>query len=805
MNFYNSNKVEIRKGLKCLFPILSFILISFSQVWGAVFTVNSNDDSNDGVCNSSHCSLREAINNSNANSGKDTIKFNIEGIGPHTIQPNSALPTITGPVIIDGYTQAGSSPNTNPIDLGSNAMLMIEIDGSKSNSCFGLAIFGGDSLVKGLVINQFTGMDGCGYFSGSGIYIRIRGNNVIEGNFIGTDYTGTEDEGNRLGISIRADNNVVGGTTASTRNIISGNNVDGMHVYAKGNKIQGNFIGTDHTGTIAIRNSRCGVALYYEADHNIVGGKTPSARNIISGNGSGGDYEGGTSGTFDGGIILIGGVTGNSIEGNFIGTDISGTKTLGNITQGIYVGGDYTIIGGSAQGSGNLIAHNSYYGIRLLKFGNQLKGNVIAYNGGHGVFVDGVEATNNSILFNNIFSNGQIGIDLGPRRGVTANDLDDYDVGPNYIQNFPLLSKAISDGDIQIKGTLNSTPNTDLLIEFFANTECDLSGYGEGEKLIGSTEVTTGGDGNANFTVTFEDNFPSYKYITSTATDPNDNTSEFSECIAKVFVDNGLVETKIQAESFDAKRGVNTGAGAGGVKYVGWIENNDHIMFEDADFGSKTYGLKARVASKTKEGTIKLRLGSVIGTRIGSCSVPITNGWENWKTVTCNINAVSGITKKLYLVFHGSGWGLFNLDWISYLSSPSDDGPTGTDRIEAESFDAQRGTNTGVSSNGIDTYVGWIENNDYIMFKDVNLGTNANQFIARAASKKDGGYLKIRLGSKTGEQIGSCRINSTSGWESWAAVSCDIKPVSGKKDIYLVFSGSGYGLFNIDWFLFASE
>jgi hypothetical protein len=271
-------------------------------------------------------------------------------------------------------------------------------------------------------------------------------------------------------------------------------------------------------------------------------------------------------------------------------------------------------------------------------------------------------------------------------------------------------------------------------------------------------------------------------------------------------------EIKIEAESFDAQQGVNTGISSNGVNYVGWIENNDCIMFEDVDFGSDTHQFIASVASNGNGGDIEIRLGSKYGTQIGSCSVPNTSGWYNWTTVNCNINAVSGITQRLYLVFKGSGYGLFNVDWISYVYSPSDDTPpppppNGSDaqtKIEAESFDAQQGTNTGASSDG-GAYVGWIENNDYIMFKDVDFGSNTHLFIARVASNTNGGDITLRLDSKNGTQIGSCTVPGTNGWENWITETCDINPVSGVKDLYLVFIGTGYGLFNLDWILFATS
>ena len=99
-------------------------------------------------------SLREAINQANDNAGLDDIEFTIPGTGPHTIQPTTGLPEITDTVIIDGFTQPGASPNTNPPGLGSNALLMIELDGSGAGFASGLVITGANCKIKGLVGNR---------------------------------------------------------------------------------------------------------------------------------------------------------------------------------------------------------------------------------------------------------------------------------------------------------------------------------------------------------------------------------------------------------------------------------------------------------------------------------------------------------------------------------------------------------------------------------------------------------------------------------------------------------------------------
>ena len=125
----------------------------------------------------------------------------------------------------------------------------------------------------------------------------------------------------------------------------------------------------------------------------------------------------------------------------------------------------------------------------------------------------------------------RLGIDLIPD-GVTPNDAGDGDTGANNLQNFPVLTSITSSSsNTTTVGTLNSAANTQFRIELFSNSACDPTGYGEGETLIGSTNVTTDGTGNAGFTFNSSASVPVGHFITATATDPNNNTSEFSQCM----------------------------------------------------------------------------------------------------------------------------------------------------------------------------------------------------------------------------------------------------------------------------------
>ncbi len=605
-------------------------------------------------------SLRQAIIDANAIPGADTIVFNIPGAVVHTITPGFTLSEITDPVTIDGTSQPDYA-GTPLIELNGNAA------GSSAN---GLTISASNCTVRGLVINRFHGF---------GIVLQNNAGNTIQGNYVGLDPTGTLARPNLSGVALNnSSNNTIGGLTAAARNVLSGNSFAGLGIGGASNLIQGNFIGTNVTGTVALGNGTEGLRLSNissQPSNNLIGGTTAGARNIISGNGnnnliiqsSGNVIQGNFIGTdvtgsvklsnnangidLEGANNLVGGTTaearniisGNSasgifwngfvsnatrIQGNFIGTDVTGKKKVGN-SIGVSANGPGILIGG--PGAGNLISGNDGPGIQLnsssgivqgnligtdltgnvalgnmfgvlvessnnqiggpvaeqrnvisgnqfgVQIGGQVfpgpsgnvvqgnyiglgadgnqplpnvqggvavsdssnntiggtdprAGNKIVNNGGTGVLVSA--GTGNLIRANSIFANTGLGIDLlsGGHTGVTNNDSCDSDSGPNNLQNYPLLSSAVStSSSTTVQGTLNSTPNTTFTIEFFTNTTCDSSGFGEAQQSLGTTTVTT----DAACIVGFIVNLPfavGGQFITATATDPNGNTSEMSNC-----------------------------------------------------------------------------------------------------------------------------------------------------------------------------------------------------------------------------------------------------------------------------------
>jgi photosystem II stability/assembly factor-like uncharacterized protein len=613
-------------------------------------------------------SLRDAILNANATVGLDTIVFNIPGPGVKVINLVNALPEITDAVVINAATQPGYAGSP-----------LIELDGTQLGDGNGLVIKAGGTTVRGLAIGRFNSF---------GIWVRDCDNNVIQGNYIGVDATGTLGRGNHYGILLsNSSNNLIGGTTAATRNVISGNSFTGIEIGGIANVIQGNFIGTNAAGTAAIPNGINGVEISSSqfinnliggtspgagnlisgnqrgistnapgttiqgnaigtdvtgtnkvpngtgidagAENTLIGGLTPAARNIISGNTGNGVSFGGNGSKLQGNYIgtditgtlalgnggngvsagvnaLIGGTvpearnviaanaadgngfgnvtlgSGNSsdpgatVQGNYIGTDATGTRALGNTFTGIFIFGDNHLIGGLVAGARNVISGNqtgiqiggsistqpqgnviqgnfiglnalgtsavpnTLWGIAVVDAINNTIGgtqsgaaNTIAFNGDAGVLVS--QGTGNLIRRNSIFSNGGLGIDLGAGsfpsgpNGVSHNDVGDADAGPNNLQNFPLLTSVMSvGGNTTIQGSLNSTPGTTFQIDFYSSAALDASGNGEGALFFNTTSVTTDANGNATINATFPAPLGSGRVVTATATDPGGNTSEFS-------------------------------------------------------------------------------------------------------------------------------------------------------------------------------------------------------------------------------------------------------------------------------------
>ena len=780
-----------------LLLITVFLILGFQGFGQVTYTVSNTNDSGEG-------SLRQAIMNANGTATKDFIIFDIPGAGPHVLQPQTAYPVIINPLSIDGTTEPdwvagdpgqpviiidgsqvpvgnhgfflrdeahnsqisglaiiGYQPEVNSQNQHFNGFAIriltnnniirknylgtadgitavpnhrgIQIENSSENLIggipserniisgnigIGLAIFGNEfegvqNSVNNLVRGNYLGVDETGTKDlGNAVNMQVvdgaQGtlveNNVISGantgltvasaqtsgtiiqdNRIGTDkdgltaisngfgillISGARDvhilnnlvsgntsvgiqlqgsssspvvditlTGNKIGTDISgnlplpnnnglvlyrySDNNIIG--TSADPNIVSGNNGAGVTILGgSGNKIQGNIIGTDPTGTLALSNS-IGVSvgsLFSESINNIIGGVGEgnlisgninygvaldgSSETVVSGNKIGTNLDGtGAVGNGRGVYIrnspsnIIGGTVGNLISGNtirgieiigvtssrniisrnLIGTDISGTSAIPNST-GIYLmDAQFTLVGGTSPGAGNIVSGNSgdgivlntaaYTGIFGNKIGTTADGNTALANTERGIVVGngsvnntiggnapgeanimaynrtGITAAqlyinaplpqNNRISGNSIFANTRIGIDLRNNYDVEANDPGDSDEGPNRLQNHPvILGDATSDGSsITLTYSVPSLPGNStfpIQVEFFIDDGTQqgkeflfYDTYSETDQAAGNKTITLSIPSGSSFSIENK--------ILGTATDKSGNTSEFGTSV----------------------------------------------------------------------------------------------------------------------------------------------------------------------------------------------------------------------------------------------------------------------------------
>ncbi|MFC1713055.1 cohesin domain-containing protein [Candidatus Poribacteria bacterium] len=435
-----------------------FVILSLMPGWlyAEVFVVDSLKDTDDDrqyILGDGTNTLRKCIRLANRTPGADTIEFSVSG----TIFASAALPKLNdyGTVIDAGSQWNGVWPTAQP---------GIVLDGSNAGRADGLAIAVAEGChIRGMFITNFNGdgvviSDGArdNTVGGSGIGYRnvISGNskgglairdpgtarNVVSGNYIGTDVTGAVGLGNaRYGVLISdgAQSNIIGGRTDAERNIISGNYGEytgGVKITGLGtnsNRISGNYIGTDVTGTVALGNSSDGISFWDGPQLNIVGGKTEGERNIVSGN------------VMDGIFFWGAGTSSNVVSGNYIGTDAAGNAALGNGKNGVEMNGDAesNIVGGTTTGERNIISANGAFGIAIYSEARNtiVSGNYIGTNANGtsalGNLMSGVHVSADSAIVGgktpgerNVISGNGAGIGIDSSMGVVSGNYIGTDV-----------------------------------------------------------------------------------------------------------------------------------------------------------------------------------------------------------------------------------------------------------------------------------------------------------------------------------------------------------------------------------------
>ncbi len=435
----------------------------------------------------------------------------------------------------------------------------------------GINSAGNKSLPNGIGIlidsasNNLIGDDNGGknVISGNGIGLRVYNSfaNIIKGNYIGTGLNGITDMGNNSGIALfYGNNNTIGSTTLAGKNIISGNGY-GLNIQlSNGNLITGNYIGVDITGNTALSNGNGGIILG-RSSYNLIDA------NLISGNQADSFFSAH-------GIFLSDSSTNNCITNNLIGTNASGNLPIPNDAGILLDNSNNNIIGDISGNTTNVISGNleagveiensqdnrivgniigaditmsksipNRQGIRIFQSVNNTvgglgfhQGNTVAYNAQQGIIIGNstsdMTAQGNGILSNNIFNNGEIGIDLGNFSLPLDNHKGSPSKGPNHFQNYPIIDQVVIENQgTLVNGTLNSVPNSQFIIQFFANQR-NVTDITEGEKFLGNVQVQTDSMGFCRFEDVKLPLVDKNSFISATATVFNNNipgdSSEFS-------------------------------------------------------------------------------------------------------------------------------------------------------------------------------------------------------------------------------------------------------------------------------------
>jgi hypothetical protein len=586
-----------------------------------------------------------------------------------------------------------------------------------------------DGAATGITIGGAEGEENVlsGNFD-SGVQITDGSGIVIAGNFIGLDVTGTVAVPNFYGVAVESAGNVVG--TPTLRNVISGNDGDGIYIDSSDTLVQNNIIGPDVTGAVGIGNGFGGI--YAEATANVtIGGAGTDEGNVISFNG-------------EAGIVFLAMET-SSITGNIIGLDALGTSILGNGLEGIVLlisteitvdsnvvsgnssagiveaGGldnifELNRVGTTADGSlaagnlgtgieiaaaegaivrSNIVSANDGHGIETTAgatgtiihsnivglsadlstpLGNALDGinvcdgssdtvvgsvalggNIISANLENGIGVEPTALTNNTWAANSIYDNVGLGIDIAID-GVTANDPDDPDEGPNHYQNFPSLDSAVtSPGASQVRGTIDTRPSTAFTIHFYSSPSADPSGFGEGRTYLGAVSETTDANGDAAFIF----NGPALTaghVVTATAT-TSDGTSEFSAIEAVNTAPNVSFSSStysVAEEGVSATITVTRGGDLSAVSTVNYAtSNNTATAGSDYTATSGTLTFLAGDASETfsvpitsdaldePDEVVNLTLSNALGATLVAPSIAQLTITDNDNAPTIAINDVS--------------------------------------------------------------------------------------------------------------------------------------------------------------------
>lgn len=563
----------------------------------------------DGNCASSAgCTLRAAIQEANAHYGPDTIRFNIPGSGVQTIQLNKRLPSLWdagGGTTIDGYSQPGARANSD--SLVSNAQIMIQIRGNGASAFDAMMVQSGQNRIQGLAIfnvkrairfygsgatdnvlsGSFLGTNAGGAFVASAHVLRASG----------------------IEIEVGAAHNQIGGTAAAERNVISGNARHGIDIRSEstdGNIIINNLIGLAPSGDRRLQNLRHGIDINSGPANNVIGGTAAGERNIISGNGAlqTSTFTAGVEISHDTltasnrvigncfgtdpacnsapqwaynshyGIRIEDGVNHNVVANNVIGNSREGAIRIDHVGTSFNQLSNNRIgisLNGTAIPNGNFGIH-----ISSSATSNQIGPNNIIANNPVGVRLANINEDYNTITKNSIFNNDFLGIDLGPYWGVNPNDSGDTDTGANEELNWPVLNSATTStvsGTACAEASVRKPCTIEVFIAERRLTDNGSGNYGQGRTFVGAT--TTKADGS--FTATIN-GATAGQYLTATATDADGNTSEFSR--------NFIVASGGTTPAVNLRTGVISSVGSGWTTVTLDRSYNSMVVVASANYNS---------------------------------------------------------------------------------------------------------------------------------------------------------------------------------------------------------------------------
>jgi CSLREA domain-containing protein len=478
-----------------------------------VLVVNSTNDVDDGACNTTHCSLREALNAVNVGTAS-RVQFSIPSTDPGyldgvwTIRPSSALPVVTRQVKLEGDTQTTNRGDTNPFGPE------LALDGSSAGvGVSGIVVSGASSsLIRQLVLSSWDAA-------------AIRGEGTtqltVTGCYIGTSAAGDGALPNQDGVVIQGGMSAhIGGGGSGEGNIIAGNERYGVHLEGTGYaQVIGNLIGVKRSGTEVLGNGDVGVRLDEGTDWSYVGGAGSGEANVIGGNLHGVHMTGAE-------------VSHNKVYGNWIGLARTGER-LPNSLYGVCVDqGHHNDVGGVDAAQKNRIGANGSNAVHLSDASqNTVTGNDIGFyeavarsNNGDGVSVRGTSSYN-TIARNSICNNSGSGIGVFGRTAI-RNTFSRNVLNANFNKGINLspLGEVANEG-IQppVVGAVTAT-----LVRGTSCSLCTVEIFSaiatQAEVYEGTTTANASGDWSWAGT-------PHRPNVRATATDAFGNTSELTRCV----------------------------------------------------------------------------------------------------------------------------------------------------------------------------------------------------------------------------------------------------------------------------------